>query len=114
MTKEKFKKMDIREFREKGYLQEVNRRFFHPLGLALEVFVEEDETERLGGIWDFREDPEGIYFDIKNRSKELRKLAIEKFMFVSEQEDNRRKSRENLLGFFVEPINDLPIENENE
>jgi hypothetical protein len=23
------------EFREKGYLQEVNRRFFHPLGIAL-------------------------------------------------------------------------------
>ena len=27
--------MDIREFRDKGYLQEVNRQFFHPLGLAL-------------------------------------------------------------------------------
>jgi hypothetical protein len=31
------KKMDIGEFLEKGYLQEANRLFFHPLGLALTV-----------------------------------------------------------------------------
>ena len=31
------KKLDIGEFVEFGYLQEVNRRFFHPLGLQLEV-----------------------------------------------------------------------------
>jgi hypothetical protein len=57
------KRMDIKEFRELGFLQEVNRHFFHPLGLALEVITEEDGSEKLGGIWDYREDPEGIYFD---------------------------------------------------
>ena len=30
------KYMPIKEFRERGYLQELNRRFLHPLGLALE------------------------------------------------------------------------------
>ena len=32
-------KIDVKEFREKGYLQELNRRFLHPLGLALEIII---------------------------------------------------------------------------
>lgn len=57
------KTIDIKEFREKGFLQEVNRKFFHPLGLALEVIIN-DETgeETLGGIWDYRDDDEGMFF----------------------------------------------------
>ena len=58
------KRIDIEEFQEKGYLQEVNRRFLHPLGLALEVIIDEaDGSVKLGGIWDSRDDPEGIVFD---------------------------------------------------
>src|SRR5580765_892416 len=56
------KRIDIKEFRELGFLQEVNRMFLHPLGLALEVTVEEDGSEHLGGVWDYREDPEGMIF----------------------------------------------------
>lgn len=56
------RRIDIKEFREAGYLQEANRRFFHPLGLALEITVEADGTERLGGVWDYRDDPEGMLF----------------------------------------------------
>ena len=56
------KRIDIKEFRAKGFLQEVNRKFFHPLGLALEVVVDQNGSERLGGIWDYRKDPEGIMF----------------------------------------------------
>lgn len=59
---EKIKKIDIKEFRELGFLQEANRLFFHPLGLALEVNVNDDGTEELSGVWDYREDPEGILF----------------------------------------------------
>ena len=66
------KYMNIIEFRERGYLQEANRRFFHPLGLALEVVCEEDGSERLGGIWDSRDDPEGILFDSYNRDSAKR------------------------------------------
>jgi hypothetical protein len=81
------KRMSIKDFQQLGFLQEANRQFFHPLGLALEVVVEEcshcngqrpigvdhvppnclkcdnaGELVRLGGVWDFREDPEGIVF----------------------------------------------------
>lgn len=56
------KKMSVREFREGGYLQELNRRFLHPLGLALEVAIDQDGVERFGGVWDYRDDPEGLIF----------------------------------------------------
>lgn len=84
-------RIDIAEFRKLGFLQEANRQFFHPLGLALEVVVEdecricngtgrgpvssacercegsgkrpEDQiVERLGGVWDYRDDPEGMVY----------------------------------------------------
>lgn len=81
------KRMDITEFRERGFLQEANRHFFHPLGLALETVVVEcancsgdgvetihgeavncrdcggsGSNERLGGVWDYRDDAEGMVF----------------------------------------------------
>jgi len=57
------KRIDIKEFREKGFLQELNRLFLHPLGMALETVInEEDDSESLGGIWDYRDDPEGMAF----------------------------------------------------
>lgn len=55
-------RLGIKEFREIGFLQEVNRRLLHPLGLALEVVIDADGTERLGGVWDYRDDPAGIVF----------------------------------------------------
>lgn len=55
--------IDISEFRDLGLLQEVNRRFFHPLGLALEVVIEADGSQHLGGVWDYRDDPVGILFE---------------------------------------------------
>ena len=40
-----------------GILQEANRRFFHPLGLALEI----DSVNKIS-IQDHRDDPEGMIF----------------------------------------------------
>lgn len=57
------KYLPISEFRAEGYLQELNRQFLHPLGLALEVTRHEDGTEEITGVWDSRDDPEGFYFD---------------------------------------------------
>lgn len=54
--------MSIEEFRSVGFLQEANRLFFHPRGLALEVVIDDDGCAHLSGIWDSREDPEGIVF----------------------------------------------------
>ena len=100
------KKIDIKEFREKGYLQELNRQFLHPLGLALEVQINEDGYESLGGIWDYREDPEGIIYDLKNSSKE----RIEKFetnrKFIASEFDRMADIRIPNLSFWIEPIPD--------
>lgn len=57
------KYIDIAEFCALGYLQEVNRQFLHPRGLALEVTKEADGTEHLSGVWDYRDDPEGVIFN---------------------------------------------------
>jgi len=77
------KRMKIQEFRELGFLQEVNRLFFHPLGLALEVVVKckempdvADSGEMLiGGIWDYRDDPEGVLFKQGLIEEDKRKLV---------------------------------------
>lgn len=85
------KRIDIKEFREMGLLVEVNRTFFHPLGLALEVEVEEDGTEKLGGIWDDRDDPEGIIYGDPFPSDKVSKAQE----FIREKHRQRVKS----LGF---------------
>lgn len=57
------KRIDPKEFQEFGYLQEVNRQFLNPLGMALEVIVDQETGKvSLGGIWDHRDDPEGMAF----------------------------------------------------
>jgi len=92
------KYIDIKEFREEGYLQELNRQFLHPLGLALEVQVDEDtEKERLGGVWDYRDDPEGIIFaeGVLNPDKTAR---------VEEQWEERTAARAALLGSTIQPV----------
>lgn len=89
------KRIDIKEFREKGYLQEVNRRFFHPLGLALEVVVEEDGSEHLGGVWDYRDDPEGVYFENIG-------LDFTKRDFIDQEWGRRLNPRVNALGYMVQ------------
>lgn len=91
------KHMDIAEFRKLGYLHEVNRRFLHPLGLALEVVIDSDGSETLGGVWDFRDDPEGIAY-----GPEL--LDADKANFIKAEEDTRRPMREKGLGHWIQPV----------
>lgn len=90
------KTIDIKEFREFGYLQELNRCFLHPLGLALEVIIGDDGTETLGGIWDSRDDPEGFIFgpDLIDTQKRLNvskewlikaKVRMSKFGYILQQ-----------------------------
>lgn len=91
------KRIAISDFRRLGYLQEVNRRFLHPLGLALEV-IQGDDGEELGGVWDSREDLEGIAFEGLG-AEEAAKAA-----YVTHQEEHRRMDRESALGYWVQPI----------
>jgi len=101
---DKIKKIDIKEFREKGYLQELNRRFLHPLGLALSISIGDNGCERLDSIWDYREDKEGIYYDIRNSDPSRKTTFNDKKSFIDTEFENRCKSRKEILGFDVEPL----------
>ena len=98
------KRIDIKEFREKGYLQEVNRNFLHPLGLALEIVINNDGSEQLGGIWDYRDDKEGIYYSISNSDSERKVKFKEKKDYIENEMKERCKQRKEILGFDIEPL----------
>jgi len=92
------KRMDIAEFRQLGFLQEANRLFFHPLGLALEVVVDDDGTERLGGVWDYRGDPEGMVYgqDVLDGAKAQN---------VANEQARHLNAREAMFdGYYIQPI----------
>lgn len=80
------KYLTVKEFREKGYLQELNRQFLHPLGLSLAIMIDEETgKETFGNIWDCREDPEGIIFDLKNSNMNRLENFIRKIDFVKNE-----------------------------
>lgn len=88
--------MDIAEFREGGYLQEVNRMLLHPLGLALSVTVDEDGTGRLANVWDYRDDPEGIVFAADTD-------LAPKAALVDDEWSRREPERTRRLGWMIQP-----------
>ena len=88
-------KIDIKEFRAKGFLQEANRLFFHPLGLALEVLIDELGNEKLGGIWDYRDDPEGILFEESS-------IDQEKIDYILNLKESKREVRFTVLGGYIQ------------
>lgn len=90
-------RMNIKDFLEEGYLQEVNRQFFHPLGLALEVLIDDNGNYTLGGIWDYRNDPEGMYYGPLT-------IKWEKVENVLNQKNKIAKNRFEKLGYDVQPV----------
>jgi|WetSurMetagenome_2_1015567.scaffolds.fasta_scaffold22046_4 hypothetical protein len=95
------KEMSLREFREIGLLQEINRRLLHPMGLALAAEVYDDgEVHRLV-VDDLRDDPEGFCF------------ADDNLDFTREKEENvdkmfnaKRVARIERLGYHVQQTPD--------
>ena len=87
------KYMSVAEFREKGYLLELNRRFLHPLGLAISVATDEDGKESFAPIWDARDDSEGIAFAELTAVDRARARAID-------DEWERRAA----IGFVIQPL----------
>ncbi len=93
---QQIRRMSIQEFRDFGFLQEVNRQFFHPLGLALEVIVDEQgNVTQLGGVWDYRDDPEGIVFEEVDLEKAARILELQK---------QKAETRQAKLGYVIQPL----------
>ena len=137
------KRITPAEFRAAGLLQEVNRQFLHPLGLALEVIAPADGKEspvslekavanvidafgrelefadeylspmcvtalselilaherstRFGGVWDYRDDPEGIGFGREP-------LNVDAIIEVDRLRESKREAREKLFGAAVQPV----------
>lgn len=87
------KYIDATEIRELGILQEVNRVFFHPLGLSAEVEIESGALR----IQDHRDDEEGVIYapGVMDRDK------VEKFREFS---GTRRATRLSALGFVEQPL----------
>lgn len=83
-----------KEFQDEGYLSEANRRFFHPLGLALEMYKGQDGEMYLGGIWDCRDDPEGLVHYEPDQDKAAQ---------VQAEWDKRAEVREEKFGWMVQP-----------
>lgn len=99
------KYMDLNEFREAGFLQEVNRLFFHPLGLALEIAIDQKTNQmRLSGIRDYRESPEGCIFAGVPKEQALRNAS-----YVYQEILNRKQARLDKLGWVIQPPTDLDV-----
>jgi hypothetical protein len=87
------KYIDFQEFIDFGYLQELNRRFLHPLGLALGLGP--DGTCKIA---DCRDDLEGIIY--------TEGLSYDKARRVINEELNRDVERLRRLGYIVQPVFD--------
>lgn len=101
--------MDLTEFRELGYLQEVNRQLLHPLGLALFAQVDdEDGTVASIGVYDNRADPEGWRYAQPPDPAPGGDLASFKSRAatVEREWEDRRGPREARLGYMVQPLSD--------
>lgn len=88
------KRIDIKEFVDMGLLHELNRLFLHPIGLAMEVTVDDETGDySLSGIWDYREDDEGILFGDIDREKISKGQGFIK---------NQHEKREKVLGYIIQ------------
>lgn len=103
--------MTKREFRDGGYLQEVNRQFFHPLGLAMALGFEDDMSdldEEVDGslyIYEDKDDPEGFYF--AHPTEEAKADFVKKAELILEAFRKRADVRNNLFGGWgiIQPVN---------
>lgn len=91
--------LPLEELVSEGYLQEVNRRFLHPLGLALTVHT--DDSQKYGFIYiqDHRDSLDGMYFADLSDSDSLRKVNnIERLL------SKKGAARRIKIGRMIQPI----------
>lgn len=89
--------MSASEMMKAGYLQEVNRQFFHPLGLAMWVNPVTNEM----GVFDYREDPEGVRYEGEAKKNLPGKAAV-----VEAEMKVRYEPRRLRLGYWIQPLGD--------
>jgi len=95
------KRLSPKEFRDQGYLADVNRLYFHPLGMALEVIIDE-EGVKFGGVWDYRDDAEGMSFHADDWTPE--KVDIARALQIDCDRDEKAAKRLERLGYIVQPL----------
>lgn len=98
---EDVKHIDPAEFVELGYLQEANRQFFHPVGLALEYAQRPDGVVVLSGVQDHRDLPAGYTFD-PPMSQEHREERRRKLHLVQQEIDSRVPARLKTIGSVIQ------------
>ncbi len=92
--------MPVAEFRRQGYLQELNRTYLHPYGLALSVKIGDDGEESFGEIWDYRGDLAGLSYAEEMLDDEFEERAnLLAAVFVV-----RSRQRKEELGYIIQPI----------
>ena len=90
-----------------GILFEINRQILHPLGLAMEVVQKKDGTWVLGGIWDYREDGEGMLY-----SDNMFQRGLNKWVSFFETEGRKKHmARYKELGYIIQGKESINSEN---
>ena len=87
-------KLSVMEFRDLGYLQELNRQFLHPLGLSMEVAVDPQTGSEALEIADCRENPDVAVLAEVDRFKT---------MLIRDEIRQRYGPRTRALGHWVQP-----------
>lgn len=88
--------MRAEDFAALGFLQEINRQWLHPRGMALSIEVDNvTGGARWGGVWDSRHDAEGIIF--------IEPPDAAKAMMVEADAAPRFGARQAALGYIIQP-----------
>lgn len=83
---------------DSGLLFEINRQILHPLGLALQVTIEDNGEASISGLMDCRSDPEGMAFEEETLAEGIRKLDA----YMSEHGAKALESRYRALGYRIQ------------
>lgn len=95
--------MDIKEFCDAGYLQEANRRFFHPLGLSLST-SDNGKGKRTIYVADYRQSSHELHLGIAQQLPRRQWRTCATAVAVSKAWDKRAGMRKKQLGFIIEPV----------
>lgn len=93
--------MSLVDLVDGGYLQEANRRFFHPLGLALRVSSDAAGTLSALDVVDYRDDAEGVFFGpARDPMEASRRLGFAGK--IDAEIDAKRAKRTEILGDVIQ------------
>jgi len=92
---EKINTTDVTLLLDSGLLFKINLETLHPLGLAIGIDPETGAVE----LWDYRDDPEGMFYSDDAYAHGLGKLQ----KFVEEFVNKKLEERQQVLGYVIQP-----------